>query len=1137
MADISKIQIGNTAYNIKDSGVRELIPAQASSENQLADKAFVNSSIQTNTATFCGTYNLVSDLSLTTAATQQEIAAAIATKLSTLSITADNNDYVFVQIPTADATPTEIARVDRYKYDGSAWGYEWSLNNSSFTAAQWAALNSGITSALVGKLGDLPTNSELNTALAGKQNVIDANNKLDYSLLSNTPTVPTISTDIEADKASNDKTASPKSVFDAMSIDEEVTAAALNQMQKAVEHAADGALTGDDVKNNLMTTASRKPLSATQGKVLKDLSDENEQILGAALNSLYALSALASAIAPLYSGARTYAVGDVVMHGNMLYKCNTAISTPEPFTESKWDVADEYTVLSTLVAAKEALTNKVTSLSSSSTDTQYPSAKAVYDHVPNAAVNAKTETKSDQEIVFRKTNVSWPAKAEVVKKLKGKTLVWNQLVKNGDFANASGISAHNDASFSVSGNVATVVVGSSASQLTNSGISVHGDGIITGHKYYISVFCKSATDLGLSVLNGLSGGHFSWDAGYGNETSIPGDSVWHRVEKIGTATQTQDLGWVAGAFPPDVVTYYLRDFMVVDLTLLFGAGNEPTTVAAFEAIFPESYYPYNAGTLISNDAEGLETVGFNLWDEEWEVGNLDGSGLPITSDNSIRSINFCRMLPNADYYLQRPSGDNSTTVYIYDANHNFIEYHYTSTFTSSQNAAYFKLARYNAGATYNHDICINLSDPNRNDTYEPYRKSTMPLNLNAIKVYSHNIWDEEWELGSIDENGGFVPSDGSIRAKNYYKVFGGATYCFTGSNAVIYCYDANKTFIPYTGQTGSPVWKGGMDITNTTFIPPLGTSYIRFCMSGAYGTTYNHDICINLSSSFNGQYEPGGILTIEGLKGAGSVYDEIVGNKLVKRVGRMDMGAVYAWYRSTGNVNPILYMELVSGVNSTCAKYVSTNVTETAFGFSNKTDKLLGMSGSQLFVRDDAYTDPAVFKTAMNGVYLDYELATPVEYTLVEPLPSMVSIDQLGTERAVPPVHADGSPSAPLCADIQYGATSGDFADTVATLSKVLPEIQESIHPSVATSQPSGGFVQNVVYELGTVTGTVTFALASALSGKVNHYYWTFDTSSTAPTITWPAGISWIGGSAPTINASKHYEISIMDGVGVYMEV
>lgn len=123
--------------------VTALIPAQASASNQLADKDFVNSSIATATATYRGSYNLVSDLGLTTAATESQIGTALASAVSG----EDNNDYAFVQVPTSDATPTEIARTDRYKYNGSAWVFEYSLNNSGYTAAQWAAINSGITTA------------------------------------------------------------------------------------------------------------------------------------------------------------------------------------------------------------------------------------------------------------------------------------------------------------------------------------------------------------------------------------------------------------------------------------------------------------------------------------------------------------------------------------------------------------------------------------------------------------------------------------------------------------------------------------------------------------------------------------------------------------------------------------------------------------------------------------------------------------------------------------------------------------------------------------------------------------------------------------------------------------------------------
>ena len=44
-----------------------------------------------------------------------------------------------------------------------------------------------------------------------------------------------------------------------------------------------------------------------------------------------------SSIAPLYDNTSTYAVGDIVVYENELYKCKTAIGTAEDFDPTKWD--------------------------------------------------------------------------------------------------------------------------------------------------------------------------------------------------------------------------------------------------------------------------------------------------------------------------------------------------------------------------------------------------------------------------------------------------------------------------------------------------------------------------------------------------------------------------------------------------------------------------------------------------------------------------------------------------------------------------------------------------------------------------------------------------------------------------------
>lgn len=158
--------------------------------DEFATEGFVNSSIATNTAYFRGTYNIVTDLGLTTSATEAQIAAALATQMTQQSITPTNNDYVFVSYP--DSTdPTQYDKYERYKYDSSdsLWHYEYTLNNSTFTAAQWQAINSGITSGNVSQIttnkndiAGIKNGSSINSfagvesALNGKQDTLTFDN-------------------------------------------------------------------------------------------------------------------------------------------------------------------------------------------------------------------------------------------------------------------------------------------------------------------------------------------------------------------------------------------------------------------------------------------------------------------------------------------------------------------------------------------------------------------------------------------------------------------------------------------------------------------------------------------------------------------------------------------------------------------------------------------------------------------------------------------------------------------------------------------------------------------------------------------------------------------------------------------------
>lgn len=132
--------------------IEEIIPSQATPSNKLADKDFVNSSISTATAVFRGT----SEAGLTES---QFLSWAN-------NLTKDLNDYVYWNTEDSNGN----TQFKKYKYNGTQWVFEYTLNNSSFTAAEWAAIQSGMTEPLKDKLVNLPTNTELIEALNNETN-------------------------------------------------------------------------------------------------------------------------------------------------------------------------------------------------------------------------------------------------------------------------------------------------------------------------------------------------------------------------------------------------------------------------------------------------------------------------------------------------------------------------------------------------------------------------------------------------------------------------------------------------------------------------------------------------------------------------------------------------------------------------------------------------------------------------------------------------------------------------------------------------------------------------------------------------------------------------------------------------------
>ena len=277
--------------------------------------------------------------------------------------------------------------------------------------------------------------------------------------------------------------------------------------------------------------------------------------------------------------------------------------------------------------------------------------------------------------------------------------------------------------------------------------------------------------------------------------------------------------------------------------------------------------------------------------------------------------------------------------------------------------------------------------------------------LKSVQATKHvtvgiNQWDEIAEGGAINTStGANTTSSTQIRSKNYIDVIPNTVYyAKVGANdgsLNLFYYDANKNYIGWEGSSKR----------NTTITTPSNARYMRFSCTSNYGTTYNNDICINLSDpTINGEYYPYekheyalGNVTLRGLPKLdasnnlyydGDTYES--DGDVTRKYGVVDLGTL-SWSKYSSSPHDRFGSESLASVikkatsdgtiaNILCPNYItdtSTNV------YNHVTDKTIAVDATngRVYVYDTAYSSSTDFKTAMNGVYLVYELATPTTET------------------------------------------------------------------------------------------------------------------------------------------------------------
>ncbi|MBO4541981.1 MAG: hypothetical protein J5725_02235, partial [Bacteroidales bacterium] len=476
-------------------------------------------------------------------------------------------------------------------------------------------------------------------------------------------------------------------------------------------------------------------------------------------------------------------------------------------------------------------------------------------------------------------------------------------------------------------------------------------------------------------------------------------------------------------------------------------GQSASNIEIYEKPAKKSTKGVGHKYLISLEIKPSQTVNVNLAGFTGGQTRIISSATANTWTNGQAIIN-CTNDTIADFYIYSPNESFSTSDSVQVRNIQIIDL--TLAFGSSVADTLYAMAN-NGGIDWlrNHNYPI--------DQYTQYGYGLYSSKPSAKKVVGFNKWDEQYQGGYYNASGVYVSASGQLCTKNMIPVFPNTAYCFrttaTGNN-VCY-YDKSGVFI----SRDSDVPKNG------TFTTPNNAYYINISFGTSYGGTYNNDICINISdTNKNGTYEPyscttyslgntelrGHLIVQNGEIVAEGDVRESNGN-ITRKYKRVNLGD-YNWTKSSDL--------FVSDVISDCVVPSSGWNTDVICSYyavdPNATDKrLYGIgTGAKLAIKDTAYNDATAFKTAMNGIYLEYPLATPTTEQST-PFADPMSLNGCTTEEYVD----DRSIPVPVGHETQYMGQSEDVIP--------IPSMPQSDGVWVQKCYVSGGKAQ-YVWELET---------------------------------------------------------------------
>jgi hypothetical protein len=283
------------------------------------------------------------------------------------------------------------------------------------------------------------------------------------------------------------------------------------------------------------------------------------------------------------------------------------------------------------------------------------------------------------------------------------------------------------------------------------------------------------------------------------------------------------------------------------------------------------------------------------------------------------------------------------------------------------------------------------------------------------------VWNQMVDSGTT--------SVATISGHKYYTLIDGTASIITSSGSAISIVDDSADMVcDLTLMFGS----GNEPSTTADFTAIFGATHYAYnegeLLSAGVTEVVSKD---SNNATLQTIPIPTAIRNLEGYGwSAGSVYNYIDYERkvFVQNVGSANLGSFDYDYiggkfvTKTGIPNIVQNVPSWSVFNGVTVKYLADTFIHVLYNTTDKTIAVQSNTSGKIDIFDSAYTDTTTFKSAMNGVYLYYELQTPVETDISEYLTddNLIQVDNGGGGTLTFPNQNGADYCIPVPSDVTY---------------------------------------------------------------------------------------------------------------------